>query len=318
VKNVGSQRMINNHTTWIVGSGGLIGSSMSRIFDTPFISPGIPWNDKDRAVTHLLKSFNSFLKYSDGRPWSIIWSAGNTTMLSDQNKVDDETWIFEQFLNIIKKNILDDKGSFAFISSAGGLYMGSQNPPFGIDSPVSPINPYGYGKLNQEFLIHEVLSDIMPSIIFRVSNAYGIGQNVNKNQGIISKLIFSAYNKTPVNIFAPLETVRDYIFTDDIAKIISWWIDDININRLCFPKKVLIASGQSASITDLINIVSEISGKTIYLNDNVFSLLRDQATNLIFEPVTIPQDISITNLYDGIQYILNDTMTSQNFERITC
>ena len=55
-------------------------------------------------------------------------------------------------------------------------------------------------------------------MIGRFSNLYGPGQNLGKLQGLISRLALSAVTRQPINIFVPLDTIRDYVYVDDAAQ----------------------------------------------------------------------------------------------------
>ncbi len=73
-------------------------------------------------------------------------------------------------------------------SSAGGVYAGSEAPPFGEHTPPAPISPYGRLKLRQEELTVRVLGGRVPVVIGRFSNLYGNLRNPGKGQGLIQQL----------------------------------------------------------------------------------------------------------------------------------
>jgi len=112
-------------------------------------------------------------------------------------------------------------GAFFFASSAGGVYAGVGAPPYDEFSPVSPLAPYGQAKLDAEALVAGwSRSSGLPSLIGRISNIYGPGQNLGKAQGLISQICRSHLTGQPLSIYVSLDTLRDYLFAPDCARLI--------------------------------------------------------------------------------------------------
>jgi UDP-glucose 4-epimerase len=61
----------------------------------------------------------------------------------------------------------------------------------------------------------------LPYTILRLGNPYGLLKRANKNQGIIDHYIRSARAGLPFTIFGDGHEVRDYIYIDDISKVIA-------------------------------------------------------------------------------------------------
>jgi UDP-glucose 4-epimerase len=112
-------------------------------------------------------------------------------------------------------------GALFFSSSAGGVYAGVGKPPYDESSPVSPLAAYGQAKLDAEGLVtawsHHTGT---PSLIGRIANLYGPGQNLAKAQGLISQICRSLLSGQPLSIYVSLDTLRDYVFAPDCAGLI--------------------------------------------------------------------------------------------------
>jgi len=112
-------------------------------------------------------------------------------------------------------------GSFFFASSAGGVYAGVGAPPYSESSPVRPLAPYGQAKLDAEALVeawsHRTGTS---SLVGRIANLYGPGQNLAKAQGLISQICRSHLTGQPLSIYVSLDTLRDYLFAPDCAGLI--------------------------------------------------------------------------------------------------
>jgi UDP-glucose 4-epimerase len=113
------------------------------------------------------------------------------------------------------------QGAFFFASSAGGVYAGVGTPPYDESSPVRPLAPYGQAKLEAEALVTEWSSSTgTPSVIGRIANLYGPGQNLGKAQGLISQICRSRLTGQPLSIYVSLDTLRDYLFAPDCAALV--------------------------------------------------------------------------------------------------
>jgi len=110
---------------------------------------------------------------------------------------------------------------FFFSSSAGGVYAGVGAPPYDEGSPVRALAPYGQAKLDGEALVISWSQRTgMPSLIGRIANLYGPGQNLGKAQGLISQICRTNLTGQPLSIYVSLDTLRDYVFAPDCAALI--------------------------------------------------------------------------------------------------
>jgi UDP-glucose 4-epimerase len=117
---------------------------------------------------------------------------------------------------------LSDNGAFFFASSAGGLYAGSEHPPFDEATVPRPLALYGHYKLQQEEIVVDWFrATSVPTVIGRIANLYGPGQELGKPQGLISQLCRAHLRREPLDIYVPLDTTRDYIYAPDCARMIA-------------------------------------------------------------------------------------------------
>lgn len=284
--------------TWVVGAGGLVGSAVARASGLQaFDSAKIPWGT-DRAAGTLGDELDRFAEWVGDDEWGIVWAAGAGVMLTDQAALDAELELLASFCGLLPGRLPHGRGGFYLISSAGGLYAGSADPPFGPTTTPRPLNPYGRMKLAQEGLAVDELSSRLPVSIGRLSNAYGPGQDLFKQQGLITQLAVSALLNRPVTIFAPLATLRDYVFVDDAARSV---VSDIcRMARIAEPRvtRRVVSSGRATSIAEVIAIVERISGRWVpvrhRLADGPFFLdLRMQASSEATRGQGTPLDVGV-------------------------
>lgn len=110
-------------------------------------------------------------------------------------------------------------GSVFLASSAGGVYEGNVYPVVTESTPARPVSHYGVHKLGMEEALLKWAERFpnVSALIGRISSLYGPGQDLHKAQGIISHLSRCLIYRRPLNIHAPLDMRRDYLFADDCA-----------------------------------------------------------------------------------------------------
>jgi UDP-glucose 4-epimerase len=161
------------------------------------------------------------LRAAGDRPWSVAWCAGAGVMGTSARALDLELVALRETLAALGTAPQGNRGAFFFASSAGGVYAGVGMPPYDESSPVRALAPYGRAKLDAEALVTDWSQGTgTPSLIGRISNLYGPGQNLAKAQGLISQICRSHLTGQPLSIYVSLDTLRDYFFAPDCAGLI--------------------------------------------------------------------------------------------------
>ena len=213
---------------WVIGRGGLLGRSLEAAFD-PTGSPELLWRPPEpiawsaprAGAEDLRHRVGTFLRAAGDRPWSVAWCAGAGVTHSSGPALQLELAALGETLEALAAAPRRSDGAFFFASSAGGVYAGVGAPPYNESSPVRPLGAYGQAKLDAEALVtawsHRTGT---PSLIGRIANLYGPGQNLAKAQGLISQICRSHLTGQPVSIYVSLDTLRDYFFAPDCAELI--------------------------------------------------------------------------------------------------
>ena len=270
--------------TWTIGAGGLLGSAVQRITPDNFQATPIPWNNLDHSVRALQENFNQFREQARNNNWAIIWAAGNATTSTPQEQTAVELESFTAVTHALANNPPAGNGAFFVSSSAGGVYAGSENPPFDDQTQPRPLSPYGELKLAQEHEAKVSLSNTCPVVIGRISNLYGPGQNLNKLQGLISRLALAAITKQPINMFVSLDTMRDYIYSTDAAAVVNYWVADAVKSQPQHNEVKLIASGIPVSLGSLIHLMQDIARTKIPIAFGAHASASAQALDLRLSP----------------------------------
>jgi UDP-glucose 4-epimerase len=216
--------------TWVIGSGGLLGSNveqaMGRRGPVWRIPEPIRWTTSETGG-QLARAAQMFATAAQGRPWQVAWCAGAGVMATTVDAFAEEADVFGVFLDALSETMpARSDGAVFFASSAGGLYAGSPGPPFTEDSVVRPTSPYGDAKLREEQIVSE-WADVhdWPVVIGRIANLYGAGQNLAKPQGLISQICRAHLLRQPISIYVPLDTVRDYLYARDCGDLVAAVLD---------------------------------------------------------------------------------------------
>ncbi len=173
------------------------------------------------AATQVLDvDLTRFIEAAGTEGWTIVWAAGAGVVGTSNEALSRETRVIEHFLTSVRQRHPAGCGSVFLTSSAGGVYAGSSDPPFTESSTPRPLSAYGEAKIAQEELVVKLLAGTVPVLIGRFSNLVGPGQNLAKPQGLVSQLCRAAAITQSVNLFVPMETLRDYLYVDDAAAMV--------------------------------------------------------------------------------------------------
>lgn len=175
--------------------------------------------------------------------------------------VDDPVFDIESNLagsvRLLQAAVRADVKKVIFPSSGGTIYGKTQGKPLRESSPLNPVNPYAISKLGIErYLDYFHQSFGLEYLILRYSNPYGERQNPYAKQGVIPIFLNKIKkNEKPV-IYGDGSAIRDYIYIKDaIDATIS--VFESKTNERVFN----IGSGQGTSLNQLIDIMSEVTGK---------------------------------------------------------
>jgi len=138
-----------------------------------------------------------------------------------------------------------------FVSSGGTVYGIARQNPIPESHPTHPICSYGIHKLTIEKYLQLFRSmNNFDSIILRVSNMYGEGQDCDRPLGAVAHFTNRAVNGIPIEIWGDGKTTRDYIHVDDVVNAISSAVSYTGAERL-----FNIGSGRGVSLNQLVEML---------------------------------------------------------------
>lgn len=222
---------------WVVGAGGLLGSHLVRELDAhapglePWKGPRHPieWETPRTALDQLTRLSETFADAAiqQQRPWMLVWCAGVGVVGTSAQDLEIETLFFERLLRSLGSRLGEVQGAVALASSAGGVYAGTKDLPADERTPCHPLSAYGSNKLRQESILESWAgtSPRVSTLIARISNLYGVGQNIRKPQGLISHISRNLIHRRPIHVYVPMDTIRDYVFAPDCAAHMARCLD---------------------------------------------------------------------------------------------
>lgn len=295
-------------TTLVVGAGGLLGKAVvraSRARGDVVLRAAVRWGDRPLARTDLSEALRGAVEASSGGDWQVAWCAGAGVTSTTQEALDAELETLRTFVQELADLPAEtlDRGVLFFASSAGAVFAGSHEPPFTERSVPSPLAPYGHAKLRSEQMLAETTAGAVRTVIGRISNIYGPGQNLAKQQGLVSRLCLAHHTATPIGVYVSLDTLRDYLFVDDCAGLVLDMMDRAReIPAGSAPVVKILASQQSVSIASLVGEVRRIFKKKPLVVLASSKQARQQARDLRFRSLVWPEldQRTLTPLVVGI------------------
>lgn len=148
----------------------------------------------------------------------------------------------------------DSNCRMIFLSSGGTVYGNQEIQPIKENAVPVPINHYGNLKLCIENTIRTFNFQMKRNmLVARISNPYGPGQNYLKGVGFIDAALKRAIHGDEIEVWGDGNIVRDYIFIDDICRMLYTLIDYKGEEEV-----FNLSSGVGTSQNDVLRILKEL------------------------------------------------------------
>ena len=141
-----------------------------------------------------------------------------------------------------------------FLSSAGTVY-GFNSNKLNEETITNPFSPHGIFKLTIENFLnyyHHLYN--LNYDIYRIANAYGPNQDINKGLGFINTTINNIIKSKEAVIYCDGSIVRDYIYVKDIARLLA-----LSLTKSISDSSLyIVSSGKEYSLNQLVQKIREI------------------------------------------------------------
>ncbi len=181
----------------------------------------------------------------------VIHCATSTTPLSSgSNIIGDINGNLIATINLL--DVMKDFGcnNILYLSSGGAVYGEKKLNLISEDEICYPVSSYGVVKLTIENYLRLYQKQYgINYLILRVSNPFG-KFHASEKQGIINIAIRRALRGDVVEVWGDGNQSKDYLFVDDLVKIIFKLLEKNYIN-----KTINIGSGQSYKLNNILNTI---------------------------------------------------------------
>ncbi len=154
-------------------------------------------------------------------------------------------------------------GHIVFCSTGGNMYEASAPDVVAKEENLPhPRSSYGIHKLaieNYLRLFCEMYE--IRGTVLRVSNPYGVLLSKERAQGVIGVVLAKLLANESITIVDSLESVRDYIHLDDVAKAFNLTIQRPPKRGEC--QVFNVCSGTGYSLAELFDLIESITGRSL-------------------------------------------------------
>jgi len=312
------QDKIKGHHIVIIFGVGLIGKhlaqSLLRSFYVIAKNLTFSWGEgKDRtnekiAIIHSIDQLVENGRHHSEADFScridFVWSAGKGGFFMREIEARSELSSFLDVLAItdhVCASYPKYLVRFHMLSSAGGLFEGQRNVK--LNSIPCVKRPYGAMKLEQEHLLTS--KNTMIQFIYRPSSVYGFA-GLSHRLGLIPTLLWNGLNNKLSSIFGTPDTLRDFVWAQDIGEFIS----NIILSQITISNCFILASGKPSSLFEILKRVENILNKKIY-----YHFTNDGRTNVehnTFSFETYPSGWLPLDLETGIHRMYKDIILQKS------
>ena len=288
----------------IFGSTGFVGKALSNYLHSngfevyPRDGGGEIKKNKIRLELSNIQEILNFINYNSID--TVLHLASNLVPDSSHNEflIENTNLILatqKLISSLSKKNI-----RFIFFSSGGQVYKESASHHLETDTLMAQ-SYYGQSKiLIEQEIIKADSKNNFPYIILRPSNIYGVRSKNKSSQGIIPIFLNSIVSKKEIIIYGDGSKIRDYIYINDVIRIVSELIKNKNIKGT-----FNLASNEEYTILEVLKFCENACDektKIVYRPDR-----SCDPHQTLFDNTKLIDSVNIdlTALEDGIFQMLN-------------
>jgi UDP-glucose 4-epimerase len=153
-----------------------------------------------------------------------------------------------------------ERPHFCFLSSGGTVYGEALTGPKVETDPLDPKGWHGLAKKGAEEVTSALCHHLEVSMsIMRISNPYGFPVGSVKPQGIIQHALRAALEGNDLRLWGDGSAIKDFLYSKDLSTAM------LSLFRARVSGIVNVASGESTSVSQVIQLVEKVTQKKIKL-----------------------------------------------------
>lgn len=206
-------------------------------------------------------------EFVEGLDAVVHCAQSNSPAISDRHWPSDLVANISPGLNLLEA-LRRNKGSklchLIFASSGGAVY--GREPRDGIafreSDECHPLSPYGIQKLALENYLRTACEQgWLRATVLRISNAYGELLAVERRQGLIGVAMARVQAGQAVKMFGPMETIRDYVHVDDVARAFVLALEE-KLDARVF-RVYNVGAGVGHSVAEVLELIGRVMGREV-------------------------------------------------------
>jgi UDP-glucose 4-epimerase len=256
----------------VIGSKGFIGSHCVNYFNSKnhvVFEAGVSANTNNPNYTQLNASNTNFdeLFTKNNIDWCINASGSAHVGFSfEKPDIDFELNVLNVHKLLVSIRTHQPKCKFINFSSAA-VYGNPEQLPIKEDSSKNPLSPYGFHKLQSEYLIKEYHRFFgLSTCSLRVFSAYGPGLKKQLFWDLFQKM---KQNPENIEIYGTGSESRDFIYIDDLVQAIEIIFTQSPFDGSAYN----LSSGNETTIKSVVDLFySYLNPRTKYQFNNMQKL----------------------------------------------
>lgn len=166
---------------------------------------------------------------------------------------DDPTWVDQVnhwgTTHLLEACLKEDVQDFVFASSAAVYGPGGS---YDEEDSCDPMGAYATSKYDAEQVVRSAARRGLRTAILRLGTVYG-GAPVTRYEAVANRFALLAGTGRPLTVFGDGSQKRPFIHIRDVSDVLCW----VFSNRERTKDRTLNAIGENASVTDLVQVVSQ-------------------------------------------------------------
>jgi UDP-glucose 4-epimerase len=190
--------------------------------------------------------------------------------------------------------------SLIYLSSGGTVYGEPQTIPVAEEAPTQPVGAYGRLHLAcEEAVLAHGREHGTQVRILRCSSVYGRHQHPDRGQGALVTFLNRIETRKPVEIFGGGESIRDYVYAGDVAKVVARLLETTGGEPV-----LNVGSGEGTKLIDLLRLAERQAGaeaevvqhpaREFEVGRIVLDVSRLQGL-VEFQPIALEEGVALTD-----------------------
>jgi UDP-glucose 4-epimerase len=147
--------------------------------------------------------------------------------------------------------------SLVYLSSGGTVYGEPEEVPVSENAPTRPLGTYGqlHVACEEAVLAHGRQHGSRVRVL-RCSSVYGRHQHPDRGQGALVTFLNHIETRRPVELFGGGESIRDYIYASDVAKVVARLLETTGGEPV-----LNVGSGEETRLIELLRLAELEAGR---------------------------------------------------------